>query len=131
LYIDYRIELSGAVLNAKPRGIFFGAGMFFDTDFRLPDSDERLGINVRTWRSPSRSVMRSKGRSTGDVYEDLGRRSLNMFLRRYLKRVLRDPPELSVPAAVLPDADQDDKDKDDKDKDDKDERDEKEEEKQG
>jgi hypothetical protein len=115
LYIDYRIELSGAVLNAKPRGIFFGAGMFFDTDFRLPDSDERLGINVRTWRSPSRSVMRSHDRSTGDVYEDLARRSLNMFLRRYLKRVLRDPPDLIVPAVVLPDATQDDKDKDDKD----------------
>jgi len=123
LYIDYRIELSGAVVNAKPRGIFFGAGMFFDTDFRLPDSDERLGINVRTWRSPSRSVMRSKDRSTSDVYEDLTRRSLNMFLRRYLKRVLRDAPELAVPAAVPLDADQDDKDKDD--------RDEKEEEKQG
>jgi len=125
LYIDYRIELSGAVVNAKPRGIFFGAGMFFDTDFRLPDSDDRLAINLRTWRSPSRSVMRSHDRSTGDVYEDLARRSLNMFLRRYLKRVLRDAPELSVPAVVLPDADQDDKDKD------KDEPDEKEEAKQG
>jgi hypothetical protein len=119
LYIDYRIELSGAVLNAKPRGIFFGAGMFFDTDFRLPDSDERLGINVRTWRSPSRSVMRSHDRSTGDVYEDLGRRSLNMFLRRYLKRVLRDPPDLLVPAVVLPDAAQDDKDERDEKDDDK------------
>lgn len=131
LYIDYRIELSGAVVNAKPRGIFFGAGMFFDTDFRLPGSDERLEINVRTWRSPSRSVMRSKGRSTGDVYEDLGRRSLNMFLRRYLARLLRDPPELIVPAVVLPDADPEDKDGDKGDGDDKDERDEKEEEKPG
>jgi len=49
-----------------------------------------------------------------------------MFLRRYLKRVLRDPPEISLPAVVLPDA-QDEKEE----KDDKEEKDETEEEKQG
>jgi hypothetical protein len=121
LYVDYRIELSGAVVNPKPRGMFFGAGMFFDTDFRLPDSDQHLEIDVRTWRAPTRVVMRSHDRSTGDVYEDQARRSLNMFLRRYLKRILRDPPELSLPPLVLPDAAQDDK--EEKDKDDKEEKD--------
>jgi hypothetical protein len=120
LFVDYRIELSGAVVNPKPRGMFFGAGMFFDTDFRLPDSDARLEINVRTWRAPTRALMRSHDRSTGDVYEDLTRRSFNMFLRRYFKRILRDPPELSLPPLVLPGA-QDDK--DDKDRDDKDDKD--------
>jgi hypothetical protein len=123
LYIDYKIELSGAVVNQKPRGMYFGAGMFFDTDFRLPDSDARLQMLVRTWRSPSRSVMRAKEGTTGIVYEDVGRRSLNLFLRRYLKRILRDPPELSVPAISAPDADQDDKakEKDSDERDDKDE----------
>jgi hypothetical protein len=127
LYVDYRIELSGAVINPKPRGMFFGAGMFFDTDFRLPDSDARMEINVRTWRAPTRAVMRSRARSTGDVYEDLARRSFNMFLRRYLRRVLRDPPELSLPPLVLPDA-QDEK--DDRDKDEKDDKSDKDDEKQ-
>lgn len=114
LYIDSRIELSGAVFNAKPRGVFFGAGTFYYTKFLLPDSDERLDIEVRAWRSPTRSLMRSTQRTTADVYEDLARRSLNMFLRRYLKRVLRDPPEVSLPAVVLPDAQEEKDEKDDK-----------------
>lgn len=116
LYVDNRIELSGAVINAKPRGIFFGAGMFFDTKFLLPGSDDRLDINVRAWRSPTRTVMRSSQRTTADVYEDLARRSMNMFLRRYLKRVLRDPPEISLPAVVLPDAQDEKDDKDEEEK---------------
>ena len=128
LYIDYKIELSGAVVNQKPRGMYFGAGMFFDTDFRLPNAEARLQMLVRTWRSPSRNVMRAKEGTTGIVYEDVGRRSLNLFLRRYLKRILRDPPELSVPAVSLPDADQEDKAKEEKDPDDRDDKDE---EKQG
>ncbi|HEU4579397.1 MAG TPA: hypothetical protein VFS67_14145 [Polyangiaceae bacterium] len=123
LYVDYKIELSGAVVNQKPRGMYFGAGMFFDTDFRIPDSDARLQMLVRTWRSPSRNVMRAKEGTTGIVYEDVGRRSLNLFLRRYLKRILRDPPELSVPAVSLPDADQDDKAKDEKDSDEREDKD--------
>lgn len=114
LYIDQRIELSGAVFNAKPRGIFFGAGSFYYTKFLLPGSDDRLDIEVRAWRSPTRTLMRSAQRTTADVYEDLARRSLNMFLRRYLKRTLREPPEVSLPAVLLPDA-QEEKDPADRD----------------
>jgi hypothetical protein len=41
---------------------------------------------------------------------------MNMFLRRYLKRVLRDPPEISLPAVVLPDAQDEKDDKDEEEK---------------
>ena len=47
-----------------------------------------------------------------------------------LQKARENPPDLLVPAVVLPDAEQDDKDKDKEDKD-KDERDDKEDEKQG
>jgi len=109
LFIDYRIELSGAILNAKPRGMFFGAGMFFDTVFVLPESDARLELYVKTWRSPTVKVMRLKTRSTADVYEDLARRSFNMFLRRYLDRVFQEPPAAVVPPLALPEEDTDEK----------------------
>jgi hypothetical protein len=89
--------------------------MFFYTKFLLPGSDDRLDLEIRAWRSPTRTVMRSEHRTTADVYEDLARRSLNMFLRRYLKRVLRDPPDVSVPALVLPDAQEEKDERDDKD----------------
>ena len=39
---------------------------------------------------------------TADVYEDLVRRSFGMFLRRYVERLMRQPPELSMPDLVLP-----------------------------
>jgi hypothetical protein len=119
LYIDYRIELQGGMTIPKPRGMFFGAGMFFETEFQLPGSEDRLELYIKTWRSPSRGVMRNSGRTTADVYEDLARRSLNLFLKRYFKRVLRDPPELLLPAVVLPDTAADDKDRE-KDKEEKD-----------
>ena len=102
LFIDYRVELSGAVLNAKPRGMFFGAGMFFDTLFVLPESDARLELYVKTWRSPTLKVMRLKTRTTADVYEDLARRSFNMFLRRYLDRVFQEPAGGGRSAARAP-----------------------------
>jgi hypothetical protein len=46
--------------------------------------------------------MQHKKRTTADVYEDLARRSFSMFLRRYFERLLRDPPELSMPDIDLP-----------------------------
>jgi len=102
LYVDHRTELSGAVTVAKPRGMFFGAGLFFETSFVIPGDRAELGITVPTWRSPARDVMQHKKRAVADVYEDLARRSFGMFLRRYLDRLLKSPPEVSIPDIELP-----------------------------
>lgn len=102
LFVDHRTELSGTFVNAKPRGIFLGAGVFFETSFVIPGDDTQLDIAVPTWRTPARDVMRHDKRTTADVYEDLARRSFSMFLRRYLDRLLRDPPEVSMPDIELP-----------------------------
>jgi hypothetical protein len=102
LFVDYRTELSGAQTMAKPRGIFFGAGIFFETSFVIPGEKTSLDIVVPTWRAPSRAVMQHEKRTTADVYEDLVRRSFGMFMRRYLERLLRDAPELSMPDIDLP-----------------------------
>lgn len=102
LYIDHRTELSGPVVNKKPRGMFFGAGIFFDTSFVIPGNDTSLEITVPTWRGPTRHVMQHEARTTADVYEDLARRAFSMFLRRYLDRVLREPPDVAVPEIELP-----------------------------
>ena len=102
LYIDHRTELSGGVTVAKPRGMFFGAGIAFETSFSIPGDRSKLAISVPTWRSPARDVMQHKKRTVADVYEDLVRRSLGMFVRRYLDRVLRVPPEISIPDIDLP-----------------------------
>jgi hypothetical protein len=48
------------------------------------------------------------------VYEDLGRRSLNLFLRRYLAAMLKDPPERYLPKIPLREPDDKDQ-KEDKD----------------
>lgn len=101
LYVDHRTELSGVHVNRRPRGIFLGAGIFFDTLFVIPQDERRLEITVPTWRTPSRSVMRNRKRTTRDVYEDLARRSFAMFLRRYLDRVLKEPPDVSLPEIAL------------------------------
>ena len=61
-----------------------------------------LAISVPTWRSPARDVMQHEKRTVADVYEDLVRRSFGMFVRRYLDRVLRAPPEVSIPDIDLP-----------------------------
>jgi hypothetical protein len=102
LYIDHRTELSGAHLNLKPRGIFFGAGIFFETSFVIPGQKAPLQVVVPTWRAPSRTVMQHMTRTMADVYEDLVRRSFGMFLRRYFERLMRNPPEISVPDIELP-----------------------------
>jgi hypothetical protein len=102
LYIDHRTELSGSHTVAKPRGMFFGAGIFFETHFVIPNEKVSLDIIVPTWRAPSRAVMQHKKRTNADVYEDLTRRSFSMFLRRYCERLLRQPPELSMPEIDLP-----------------------------
>lgn len=106
LYIDHRTELSGGYVNPKPRGIFMGAGIFFDTVFVIPGEETQLEINVPTWRTPSRPVMERDKRTTGDVYEDLARRSFALFLRRYVERVLKEPPELTMPELVLAEKDE-------------------------
>ena len=46
--------------------------------------------------------MQHKTRTMADVYEDLVRRSFGMFLRRYFERLMRNPPEVSVPDVELP-----------------------------
>lgn len=107
LFIDHRTELSGVVTIARPRGIFFGAGILFETSFVIPGDETVLAITVPTWRTPARAVMQHEKRSTGDVYEDLARRAFGMFLRRYFERLLRQPPELSMPDLELPPEDSD------------------------
>jgi hypothetical protein len=82
--------------------LFLGAGIFYETSFVIPDDPKELSITVPTWRTPSRNVMQHKKRTTADVYEDLARRSFSMFLRRYFERLLREPPELSMPDIDLP-----------------------------
>ncbi len=106
LFIDHRTELSGGTVHTKPRGIFMGAGIFFDTMFVIPGDETVLEINVPTWRTPSRQVMGHESRTIADVYEDLARRSFALFLRRYLERVLKEPPELSMPEVALAPADE-------------------------
>lgn len=101
LFIDHRTELSGGTTHAKPRGIFMGAGIFYDTLFVIPGEEAVLEINVPTWRTPSRQIMDRDSRTIADVYEDLARRSFALFLRRYLERVLKEPPELSMPEIAL------------------------------
>jgi hypothetical protein len=101
LFVDHRTELSGATMVAKPRGMFFGCGVFFETSFVIPGETAELELTVPTWRAPSRHVMTHKKRTTGDVYEDLVRRSFSMFLRRYFERLLRDPPDISLPELEL------------------------------
>ncbi len=103
LFIHHRTELSGGIVNPKPRGIFMGAGIFFDTVFVIPGDAQELELNVPTWRTPSRPLMQHKARTTADVYEDLARRSFNLFLRRYLERMLDEPPDLALPDIALPD----------------------------
>jgi hypothetical protein len=107
LFIDHRTELSGTFTNAKPRGLFLGAGIFFETSFVIPGDEAELAITVPTWRTPARNVMQHKKRTTGDVYEDLARRSFSMFLRRYFDRLLRRPPDISMPELELPPEDSD------------------------
>jgi hypothetical protein len=102
LFIDHRTELSGTFTTSRPRGIFFGAGIFFETSFVIPGEKEGLDIIVPTWRTPARDVMQNRNHTTADVYEDLVRRSFGMFLRRYVERLMRQPPELSMPDLVLP-----------------------------
>jgi hypothetical protein len=102
LYVDHRTELSGSTTVAKPRGMFFGAGIFFETSFVIPGERAQLAVSVPTWRSPARDVMQHKKRTVADVYEDLARRSFGMFVRRYLDRLLRTPPDVSIPDVELP-----------------------------
>jgi hypothetical protein len=119
LFIRYRTELQGSVTNTKPRGIFFGAGVFYETSFRIPGEDARLDLEVKTWRSPSRHLMRLENRSIADVYEDVARRSLTLFLRRYLGRLEGQPSEVKLPHVQVPendgDAEQSKDDRDDQD----------------
>jgi hypothetical protein len=46
--------------------------------------------------------MQHKKRTVADVYEDLARRSFGMFVRRYLDRLLRNPPDVTIPDIELP-----------------------------
>jgi hypothetical protein len=105
LYIHQLTELSGNVTVAKPRGIFMNAAMFFYTDFMIPGDTNKLSFKVSTWRAPDRRVMTNKARSIDDVYEDLARRSLNLFLDRYLSLMLKAPPEPTLPRVELPESD--------------------------
>lgn len=111
LFVDQLTELSGSVAVMKPRALFTNAAMFVSTDFVIPGDASKLSVKVQTWRAPDRKVTTHKDRTYGDVYEDLGRRSLNLFLRRYLAAMLKDPPERYLPKIPLRETD----DKDDKD----------------
>jgi hypothetical protein len=110
LYIDQLTELSGSVTVSKPNGIFMSTAMFFYTDFVIPGDPNKLSFKVSTWRAPDKRVMTNKARTIDDVYEDLARRSLNLFLGRYLSLILKDAPEPALPRVELPESE----DKDDK-----------------
>lgn len=102
LFVGHRTELSGGTVNLQPRGIFMGAGIFFEAIFVIPGQKAKLTHRITTWQSPSRQVLKLKKRSTGDVYEHLARRSFSQFLRKYLPKLLAQSPDVTLPELALP-----------------------------
>ncbi len=103
MFIDHRTELSGGVFNRRPRGVFLGVGIFFKVRFVIPGESYDLHHDIPTWRTPSARVMKLEKRTTGDVYEDMARRSFSQFLSKYLARLFTKTPEdIALPALDLP-----------------------------
>jgi hypothetical protein len=86
LFVEHIAELSGAsYLNANPRGVFVGAGMTFETTFRVPDDTKPYKFKQTVWRPPD--VTLSKGDAETwetAVYEAMATEGFNQFTQKFL-----------------------------------------------
>jgi hypothetical protein len=86
LFVEHTAELSGAsYLNANPRGVFVGAGMTFETTFRVPDDTKPYKFKQTVWRPPD--VTLSKGDAETwetAVYEAMATEGFNQFTQKLL-----------------------------------------------
>jgi len=85
IFIEHSVEMSGAYLSAKPRGVFVGLGMIFDVTFRIPDEGKPQRFRVSIWRSPDPSVARGETDAfEAAVYEAMAQGGFSQFAHKYL-----------------------------------------------
>src|SRR5205823_2568706 len=74
IFVEHSVEMSGAYLSSKPRGVFVGLGMLFEVSFRLPDEGKPQRFRVSIWRPPDSTAARGETDAfEPTVYEAMAR----------------------------------------------------------
>lgn len=91
LLISYTVTMSGGYTTNRPRGVYVGLGMTFQSDVLLPDSGGSVfEFKDSSWLPPDINEISRETLMPEDVYDRNAREGLRRFRERLLKRLLGD-----------------------------------------
>lgn len=94
LFVEHTVEWAGGlVTSTNPRGVFIGAGVTFESSFRLPNDTKPLRFKTADWRAPDVSQMKGELKPEEKVYDSMVRGGFDSFTKRFLATLFRAPPK--------------------------------------
>jgi hypothetical protein len=93
VFIDHISQVSGpSYVSARPRGVFVGLALIFETTFRLPDDPSKaLHFKLPTWRNPDAKIERGDTPLEAAVYESMVATAFGQFTSKYLATFFAKP----------------------------------------
>jgi hypothetical protein len=94
LFIEHEVEWAGGVATStNPRGVFIGAGVLFESAFRLPsESTKPLRFKAADWRAPDVTNFKGESKPEEKLYEGMARNAFEAFTKKLLATMFRPPP---------------------------------------
>ncbi|HTM43821.1 MAG TPA: hypothetical protein VL137_02640 [Polyangiaceae bacterium] len=89
LFITHAVDMTGGYMNANPRGIFVGAGLFFNAVFVIPNDQEPWTVHFSVWRPPDLTLLKQDGMTTEGMYDAMVTPAFDSFEQRYINAVFR------------------------------------------
>lgn len=84
LLIEHSAGAAGVYLSKKPRGVFVGLGLVFNSSFVIPDAGKPLEFRSSWWRVPDLKLMQGDGASVQDLYTHMAEEGFQRFTSAYL-----------------------------------------------
>ncbi len=93
LFVEHQVEWAGGVATStNPRGVFIGAGVMFDSTFRLPTEPPKpLKLKHNDWRGPDPSKLKGESKAEEKLYEEMTRSCFDAFTKKLTAQLFRPP----------------------------------------
>lgn len=90
LFVEHEVEWAGGVVTStNPRGVFIGAGILFESTFRLPGDAKPLKAKATDWRAPDVSNLKGETKPEEKLYESMARSCFEGFTKRLVGTLFR------------------------------------------
>ncbi len=85
LFIDCKTRLAGGFISVRPRGVYVGTGVSFQTRFVIPGKKIENSNRYSFWEPPDINLLKEQKLSPAEVYQTMAQNVEDEFKERFFK----------------------------------------------